>query len=188
MIDNRACDPHRNTAHRQITFPLHARHGQASTGKTQQLFLDIRRNHLVARILHIMTIDRKCRNPFLVVRSQRSRQIDRARALGAVKAPDSFRAQRVHIDGFAAVAPARGHGNRQANVRGAELLFAGGGFRHTGDATVGNHAFNGRSTGVTQFFTQQRSRGFRHVHGLLFQRFAHSHPAAINYRSNANTG
>jgi hypothetical protein len=37
---------------------------------------------------------------------QRRGQIDRAGALGAVKAPDGLRAQRIHIDGFAAVAPA----------------------------------------------------------------------------------
>ena len=120
------------------------------------------------------------------MRRQRRRKVNRAGALSAIKAPDGFWPQRIHIDSFAAVAPARSDGNGDADVLAAEFLFAGGGLRHTRDAAVGDDALNLRAAGVTQFFRDQRGGGFRHVHGLLFQRLAYPHAASIDHRANAN--
>ena len=88
----------------------------------------------VAGVLHVAAVDREGGQTLLVVRRQRRREIDRAGPLGAVEAPDRLRPQRVHVDGLAAVAPARRHRHRRADVRAGELGFAGGGFRHAGDA------------------------------------------------------
>ena len=148
VIDNRARNPHRDAAHRQITFPLHAGDRQARPGEAQQFFLNVCRDGLVARILYIVAIYGKRRDPFLVMRRQCRREIYCPRTLGAVKAPDRFRTQRIHINGFTPVTPAGGDGDRQTNVARAELLFASGGLRHSGNAAIGNHALNGRTAGV----------------------------------------
>lgn len=89
-----------------------------------------------------MSVDGERRDPFLAMGRQRRGQIDRPRTLGAVKAPDGLRAQRIHVDGFAAVAPAGGDGDGDADVLAAEFLFTGGRLGHAGDAGIGNHALH----------------------------------------------
>ena len=87
-------------------------------------------------------------------------KVNRAGALGAVKAPDGFWPQRIHIDSFAAVAPTRGDGNGDADVLAAEFLLAGSGLRHTRDAAVGDDALNLRAAGVTAVFPRSARRLF----------------------------
>ena len=186
MVDDGASDAHRNAPHGEIAFPFHTGNGKPGAGKTQQLFLNVGRDGGVVGILDIMAVDRERRDPFLTVGGQRGGQIDGAGALRAVKSPDGLRAQRIHVDGFAAVAPARGDGDRHADVLAAELLLTGGGFRHTGDAGVGNHALDLRAAGMTELLANQRGGGFCHIHGLRFQRLAYPHPTSVNHRANTN--
>ena len=140
----------------------------------------------VAGVLHVATVDREGGQTLLVVRRQRRREIDRAGPLGAVEAPDRLRPQRIHVDGLAAVAPARRHRHRRADVGAGELGFAGGGFRHAGDRGVGDHALHRFAARVAQLGRQQRRGAARHRHRLLFQRFAHATAPAINDRPHAD--
>ncbi len=50
-------------------------------------------------------------------------------------------------------------------------FFTGGRLGHTGDAGIGNHALHPGAAGVAQL-ADKRGGGFRHVHGLRFQRLA----------------
>ena len=133
-----------------------------------------------------MSVDGERRDPFLAMGRQRRGQIDRPRTFGAVKAPDGLRAQRIHVDGFAAVAPAGGDGDGDADVLAAEFLFTGGRLGHAGDAGIGNHALHPGAAGVAQFLADKRGGGFRHVHGLRFQRLADPHATTIDYRTNTD--
>ncbi|MPM78817.1 hypothetical protein SDC9_125832 [bioreactor metagenome] len=133
-----------------------------------------------------MAVNREGRKSFLIMRSQRGGQINGPRTFCTVETPDSFRPHWIHVDGFATVAPAWGHCDGHAHIQAAEFFFAGGRFRHPGDTGVGNDTFNLRAAGVTKFLSDQRSGGFSHIHGLLFERFTNTHTAPINHRTNAN--
>lgn len=52
--------------------------------------------------------------------------------------------ERVHVDGFGAVAPARGDRKDGAYIAVAEFVGAGRGFGDPADRGVGDDAFDGR--------------------------------------------
>ena len=72
--------------------------------------------------------------------SHSRREIDRARALRAVKAPNGLNSQWVKIHRLTAVAPAGRNGQRDADVVGLEFVRAGGGFPE--DERAGNQGRN----------------------------------------------
>ena len=112
VVHHRTRDAHRYRSHREIGLITHHRRRQPAAGKTQQLLLHIVRNPVVAFVLHVFPVNAERRQPFLRVRGQDRRQIDRPRPPGAVKAPHRFRNQRVGIHRFRAITPARGHRDR----------------------------------------------------------------------------
>ena len=73
----------------------------------------------IAGILHVSPVNLVGGQPFLVMGRHHRRQVDRPGAFGAVKAPDRFGDEGIHIHGFGTVAP--GRGNRDGNP----LQFAG---------------------------------------------------------------
>ncbi len=55
-----------------------------------------------------------------------------------------------------------------------------------GDAGIGDHALHPGAAGMAQLLTDKRGGGFRHVHGLRFQRFADPHATTIDYRADTD--
>ena len=53
---------------------------------------------------------------------------------------------------------------------------------------VGDDAFDGQAVVVAQVFAEELGHILGHVHGLLFQRFAHAAEAAVDGRANADLG
>ncbi|MNC32179.1 hypothetical protein D3C75_805240 [compost metagenome] len=116
VIHNRTGDAHGNRTHGQIGVPLHQGNGKCRFGKTQQLGLNIGRDILASRILHILPIDPKSRNALLGVRRQDRSKIDGTGALRSIETPHCMRNCRIHIHGFRTITPAGCHGNGYADI------------------------------------------------------------------------
>ena len=142
---------------------------------------------MVANVLHVMAINGESRQTLLGVRSQHSRQIHRAGPLGAVEAPHRLNGLRIHVEGFHAVAPARGDGQSRNHVLGGEELLALGGFCAAADGAGANDDLHRRAIGIVQGFHQFLCSVGK-AHGLLFQTFANAAPAAINGGTNTDLG
>ena len=125
----------------------------------------------------------KAGSPLLVVPGQCRSQINGARTLRAVETPDGFGGERVHVDGFGAVAPARGDRKDGADIAVAEFVGAGRGFGDPADRGVGDDAFDGRAVRITEFFAVKTRYALRHAHGHCFERFADSAAAAVDDRT-----
>ena len=188
MIDDRTGDAHRDVAERHVALAADGGDGEAGAGEAQELFLHVGGDRGIAGVLHVTAVDRESRQALLVVRGERGGQIDGARTLGAVEAPDRLRTQRVHVDRFAAVAPARRDGDRQADVGDLELVFARGRFGHAADAGIGDHALDRLAGGVAQILLQELGRANGHVHRLLFERLAHAQATVVDGRADADFG
>ena len=132
-----------------------------------------------------MAVDGEGGQPLLRVGGQHGGQIHRARALGAVEAPDRLDGGGVHVEGLHAVAPAGGHGQGGGHVLGGESLLAFGRFRAAADGAGRNDHLYGSAVRVLQGFDQSLG-GIGHAHGLLFQTFADAAPAAVDDGTNAD--
>ena len=103
---------------------------------------------MVAAVLDVAAIDSKGRQALLGVSREHGGEVNGARALSAIEAPDGLGRERIGIHRFRAVAPAGSHGEGDAHIFATEFLRAGGGFRNAADAGVRNHAFHGLAGGV----------------------------------------
>ena len=108
-IHHRTGNPHGSVTQRKVRFAFHLSHCQRSLYKTENFFLHISRNVLVAGILHIAAINSESRQTFLSVSGQRCCQINRSRTFGSVKTPNGFWHQRMRVHYFGSVAPRRGN-------------------------------------------------------------------------------
>ena len=186
MVENRSRDAHRAAADGEITLALERRDGEPGAREAEDFFGDVVRDRRVVLVLHVVPVNRKRGNALLRVAGERCGEVNGARALRAVEAPDGLRRRRVRFERFRDVAPARRDGERAADVVFLELLVRGGGFGGTADAGVGNDAFHRLAVRVLHVRFDERGGGFRHVHGLFFQRFADAEAAAVNRRTNSD--
>ncbi|MPN55161.1 hypothetical protein SDC9_202840 [bioreactor metagenome] len=99
-----------------------------------------------------MPVDGKRGQTFLRMCGQYSSEINRAGAFGAVEAPYCFDGHRIHIHGFAAIAPAGCHRQCAADIFTAEFFRAACGFRAATDGGIRDHALYRRAVGVKQGF------------------------------------
>ena len=188
VVEDRSRDTHRATADGEVAFSAERSDRQPGAGEAENFFRDIFRNRGVVRVLHVVSVNRERGNAFLRVAGERGGEVNGARAFRAVEAPNRLRERRVRFKRFRDVAPARRNGERASDVVFAELLVRGGGFCGTADRRVGDNAFDRLPVRVRDVRFDERGGGFRHVHGLFFERFANTEAAAVNRRTNSDSG
>ena len=152
--------------------------GDGGAAEAQQLFLHVRRDGGIVRLLHLVAVDAKGRKSLLSVRSQHGGQVHRARAFSAVKAPHALDGVAIHVHGFRAVAPAGRHREGDGHAVSAEFFFTGGGLGHAADGGVGDDDLHRFAVGIAQVLFKELRSGSGHIHGLLLQAFAHLQRAA----------
>lgn len=123
---------------------------------------------------------------FLGVAGQNSGQIDRAGALGAVEAPDGFRSVGIHIHRFRSVAPARCHGEGDADIGEFEFFRAIRSLPDSADAGIRDDALHGGSIRIAEFRGEQLRHGPGLGQGALFGRLADAAEATIDGGTNAD--
>ena len=133
-----------------------------------------------------MAVNAEGGQALLVVGGEHGGEIDRAGPFGAVVTPDSLRDQRVHVHRFAAITPARGDSERNADVLAREFFGARRRLGHTADAGVGDDALDGLAVRVAQIGGKEFRGGLRHAHDLAFQGLADALAATVNGRANAD--
>ena len=108
----------------------------------------------------------------------------------AVEAPSALDRIRVHVHRFGAVAPARRDGQRDVDAGLLEFVGAGGRLTDAADRCVGDNDLHRLAVRVAKVLLKELLGGKRHVHGLLFQRFAHLQraAAAVDGRADADNG
>jgi len=188
LIHNRTGNAHGDPAHAEVGFAAHERGGQAGPGELQQLGLYVRRQALIAAILHIPAVNTERRQPLLGVARQHGGQINRPGPFRAVKTPHGLGNGRRHVHRFRAVAPAGRHRQRDAHTGAGEFFRAGGRFRHPADAGVGDDAFHRLTVGITEGGGNQLGGGFGLRHRLVFQRFADAAETTVNGGANPDFG
>ena len=185
-VGHRACDTHRHRTDREIGFAPHLHDGDSGAAETQEFFAYVGGNRIIAHILYVAAIDAEGGQSLLVVPGQCRSQINGARTFRAVETPDGFGDERVHVDGFGAVAPAGGDRKDGAYIAVAEFVGAGRGFGDPADRGVGDDAFDGRAVRITEFFAVETRYALCHAHGHCFERFADSAAAAVDDRTDAD--
>ena len=185
-IEDGTGDSHGDGTDGQVGFSAHLGSRHAGTGETQDFFRYIRGNFFLVGVLDIASVNAESRQAFLGMGRQHSRQINSAGTFRSVEPPDRLDGVGIHVHGFGTITPAGGYGQSNRHVLQFEFVGTCGGFRHTADRGVGNDAFNGLAVGVTQIFGNQFGGGFRHSHGLIFQRLTDAFPAAVDSGTNTN--
>ena len=137
-----------------------------------------------------MPVDAECGQPFLRVAREDGGEVDRARALRAVEAPDPFDRHRIHVHRLRAVAPARRDRQRDVHARAAELLCARRRLRDAADGRVRDDDLHGIAVCVAQVLLEELLRCACHAHRLLLKCAAHVENAAppVDRRTNTNDG
>ena len=172
-INDGSADSHTDGSDLQIGFSPHGGSCHSRTAEAEKFFLYIFRNLRIVCILHIMAINTERRKPLLGMGSQYGSQINRSGTLRSIEAPNRFDGHGIHVHGFCAVAPARRYGQCDIHAFFFKLCGTGCGLRHTADGGVRDDNLHRFSVGISQIICEQFCGGFRHVHGLLFQRFSY---------------
>ncbi len=149
-IDHGSGYAHGHAAERQIGLAPHLSHGESRTGETEQLLCHIGRNSVVGEVLYVVAVDAESRQAFLGMCGKNGGKIDGSGPLSAVESPHGLGPIGVHVHGFTAIAPARGHSDGGADAFALEFFGTCGGFRHTAYGSVGDHALHGRSVGIAE--------------------------------------
>ena len=186
LVDDRAGDTHGGPAEAEIGLSPHEGHRQASASEPQQLLGDVRRNRRVAGILDVVTVDPERGKSLLGMRSKDCGKVDRARPLRPVESPDGFRAERIHVHRFRAVAPARRDGDGEAHALALEEVRGLRRLNDPADTAGRNDALCGPPIRVSQVRADQFRRRAGHPHGLVLQRLADPAAPAIDRRSDAD--
>jgi hypothetical protein len=93
---------------------------------------------------------------------------------------------RIHVDGFATVTPAGSYRNGDPYAFALKLFGTRSRLRHAPNGAIGNDTFYRSAIGMTQLRAQQTSHAFCQIHGLFFQRLAHTTLPSIYYRTYAD--
>ena len=156
-VNDRAADAHADGADLEVALAAHRSDRNSSTCKAEQLFLYILGNNSIIRILDVMAVNAESRQPLLGMGCKHRGKIHSTWALGSIEAPDGLDGVAVHIHRLSAIAPARCDGQGDCNAFPAELCFAGCGFCHTTDGSVGNDYLHRLAVGIAQVFLKQLS-------------------------------
>ncbi len=93
----------------------------------------------------------------------------------------AFEFYRVHINGFAAIAPTRRNGNGHAHVLATEFFFTGGDSAIPANTGIRNDALPPVPRRRGGIFGDERRRRFRHVSRFALRAtFAYAHTTSIN--------
>ena len=172
-IDDRAADAHRHRTDLQIGLAAHRGSRNRSAPEAEELFAHVVRDGGVVSFLHLMPVDAERRKTLLRMGGENGGEIDRARTLRAVEAPDRLDGVGIGVHGLGAVAPAGRHGEGDVHAFLAEFVSAGGGFSHASDGGVRDHDLHGLAIGVAEVVGEELCGGFRHVHRLILEGFTH---------------
>ena len=142
-IDDRTGDAHGGAAHGKVCLAAHVGDCETGAGKIEELIDDISGDVGIAGFLHVFAVDAKGGEAFLGMTCERGGEVNRAGALGAVKAPDRLGTVWIHVHRFGTVAPTGGNGDAETDALALEFLFASRSFAHPADVGVGDHAFDG---------------------------------------------
>ena len=181
-------DAHADGADGQVRLAPHGGGSDGGAGEAEEFLLDVRRNDLVIRVLHVVAVDAEGGQALLRVRGEDGGEVHRARPLRAVEAPHGLDRVRVHVHGLAAVAPAGRDRDGDGDALAGELLRAGGGFGHAADGGIGDDAFDGGPVRIAETAGQEGGDALRHAHGLVFQGFADAVHTAVDGRADADLG
>ena len=124
-INDRTGNTHASIAKRQVRLTAHRSNSLCSTGKAQNLLCHVSRNRIVVQVLYVVTIDAVGGQSLLGMGGKDGSQINGARTLRTVEAPDSLRIGGVHVHGLGTIAPARSHGNGTADTLAFKLGCTG---------------------------------------------------------------
>ena len=185
-IGHRTGNAHGHGTDRKIGFAAHLHDGDGRAAEAQQLLFYVGGDAVVVLLLHFGAVDTECGQPLLVMPGQRRGEIDGSRTLGFVEAPDGFGHQRVHIDGFGAVAPAGRYREDGPNVVVAEFVGRGGRFGHAADRRVGDDTFDRSAVGIAQLRGVEFRDAQGHAHRHLFEGFADTAAAAVDDRTDTD--
>ena len=137
-------------------------------------------------LLDVAPVDAERGQALLVVRGQHRRQVDGARPLGPVEAPDRLRVLGVHVHRLRAVAPGRGDGEGQADPLALEEGRGRGGLGDPADAGRGDDALDGEAVRVAQPRAQQLRHRARHLQRLALERLADALPPPVDRGADAD--
>ena len=188
LVHDGSGDTHRHAADGEVGLAAHESDRHRRTRERQDLFADVVRDLRVGGVLHLASVNAERRKSLLRVGRQDRRQVHRAGTLRTVEAPHGLLRERIHVHRLGPVAPARRDGQRGGHIHAGELLRAGRGLIHAADRRVGDHALDGLAVRITQRAGNQCGGRFRHVHGLVFERFADASAAAVDHRADADAG
>ena len=188
LVHDGARDAHRHAAQGEVRLAAQDRGGEARLREAQDLGLDVVGDRAVAGVLDVAPVDAEGRQALLGVRREDRGEVDRARPLGAVEAPDRLGRQRVHVHRLGAVAPAGRDGERDAHALLAEQLGDLGRLVDAADVVVRDHALDRAAVRVAQGVADQLRGAQRHVAGLLLERLADAVHAAVDRRADADLG
>ena len=163
-------------------------HREARLHEAQQLDAHVLGDARILLVLHVPAVDAKSGQSLLGIAREGGGEVDRARPLGAIEAPDRFGQQRIRVHDLRAVAPAGRDREAHAHALALELLGAGRGFRDAADAGVRDDAFHRQSVRVAEFLREQVSSGLGHRHHLLFEGLPDPLAASINDGTDPDLG
>ena len=181
-VHDGAGDAHGDRAHGEVRGAAHAGRGEPGPGELQELLLHVGGDAGVAAVLHVPAVDAERGQALLRVRGEDCREVDRARPLGAVEAPDRLRGEGIHVHGLGAVAPARGDGEGHPHALAPELLRRPRRLGHPADARVRDDALHGQAARVADGLREQIGHRPRHGHGLALEGLPDPFPPSVDGR------
>ena len=188
MVDDGAADAHGDRTDLEIGLAAHCGSRNRRSAKAKELFFHILWNLPVVLLLHIMTVNAKCRQAFLCMRCENGGEIDGTRALRTIKAPDGLDCHRVHVHGLRPVAPAGRHCQRDGDAFPRELRLTGSRLRDAADGRVRDNHLHRFPVRIAKVLLKELLRGERHSHRLVLQRFpdAEFPPSPVNAGTNSD--
>ena len=113
-------------------------------------------------------------------------EVDGARAFRSVEAPNGFRAERIHVHRFGAVAPAGGYGEGETDRFAGKERVGGRGFGGSTDTLIGDDTFQNRAVSVADRRRDKFGGGFSEGESLIFKGFTDSSKAAVDGGADAD--
>ncbi len=169
VLDDRPGDAHRDPTHRQVRPSAHQRHGQPGPGELQEPLANVLGEGVVAGVLDVLPVDRKGRDALLGIAGQHGSEIDRSGPLRAVEAEHRMRHVGVHVHGLGPVAPARRHGDREADTRAREQPRALCCLGDPADRGARDHALDGGPVRITELGRQELGDPLGEAHRLVLE-------------------
>ncbi|MNI11364.1 hypothetical protein D3C73_645080 [compost metagenome] len=117
---------------------------------------------------------------------QGCRQVYCSWSFGAIKTPNCFGQQGIHIHCFRTITPTGCDRKRYTDILPLKLIGTVCGFFYTTNTGIRNNADHRCSIWIFQFGVKQCHDSFSHIHCCLFQRFTYTAQATIDNRANTN--